>query len=72
VRGIAFAAAGALLFGSSFLGSCHGPRGTRSPTVIPETNVIDGTTITSATRCRTITTSDGRFDTTCETTLTKP
>jgi hypothetical protein len=72
VRGIAFVAAGAVLFGSGFLGSCHGPGGTRGPTGIPETNVIDGTTITSATRCRTITMSDGRFDTTCETTLTKP
>jgi hypothetical protein len=68
VRGTAFVAAGVVLFGSGFLGACDGPRGTRSPTVIPETNVLDGTTF--PTRCRTITASDGRFDTTCGTTLT--
>jgi hypothetical protein len=65
---MAFVAAGVALFGSGFLGACHGPQVTRSPTVVPETNVLDGTTF--ATRCRTITASDGRFDTTCDTTLT--
>jgi hypothetical protein len=68
MRSMAFVAAGLVLFGSGFLGSCHGPSGTESPTVVPETNVLNGTTMT--TRCRTVTTSDGRFETTCDTTLT--
>jgi hypothetical protein len=68
MRVMASVAAGFVLFGSGFLGSCHSSRHTHNPAAVTETTVVHGTTL--ITRCRTVTANDGRFNVTCGTTLT--
>ena len=68
MRGLTFVPAGVALFGSGFLGSCHTSRHMHNPAAVTETTVVHGTTL--ITRCRTVTASDGRFNVTCDTTLT--